>query len=109
MLAFNDGNLIEVTTGADAIQALIDSLPQRTELNCIGLNAYLLARKNSSAQQRQQLDAIVINKLAQAAAAEAQPAKTWYQKRASNINRNWLNGFASSPDVPDPVRMAAIQ
>lgn len=107
MLAFNDGNLIEVATGAEAVQALIDSLPGRTELNCIALNTYLLARRNSSSAQVAQLDAIVIQKLARAAKAEAQPAKTWYQKRASNINRNWLNGFATSPDVPETVRQAA--
>lgn len=107
MLAFNDGNLTEIKTGTDAVQALIDSLPDRTELNCIALNTYLLARRNCSSVQVDQLDAIVIHKLERAATAETAPAKTWYQKRASNINRNWLNGFAASPEVPEAVRAAA--
>lgn len=107
MLLYHDGQLTAVKTGNEAVQALIDELPARTELNCLGLNTYLLARKHSSPAQQQQLDAVVIQKLQRAAKAEAQPAKTWYQKRASNINRNWLNGFATAEEVPDAVREAA--
>ncbi|WP_225048222.1 hypothetical protein [Lacticaseibacillus kribbianus] len=113
MLIFKDSQLTEAQTGTDAVQALIDALPARTEENFIGLNGYRLAWQNGTPDQRAALNAIVIPRLTAAAksVAAAKPLPPSLKNRshnhALNIARNWLAGFAEAADLPQAVRDAA--
>ncbi|WP_125703522.1 hypothetical protein [Lacticaseibacillus daqingensis] len=109
MLIWQNEQLTTVQVGEDAVQAYIKTTAQRREINCVGLRDYCAARQAATPAQRAQLDAVVSAKLAHGVATLALPARTWYQKRARQITRNWLAGFAQSTDVPAAVRAVAAQ